>query len=85
MNTEQNTEIKAIAETLFSEFKAIAIPPKATAQVVKRSEVSLSRDRAAGIGIPSTKLGKGNGSDRVLYNIYDIARFIVSRKQKVMS
>ena len=80
----QNTEIKTLAELLFGDFKKLTLTTDETAQVTDRSAISLTRDRAEGIGIPFTKLGKGNGSDRVKYNIYDIARFIVSRKTKVM-
>ncbi len=81
----QTTEIKDIAALLFEKYGAVTISTKSTAEVTTRSTMSLTRDRAAGIGIPFLKLGKGNGSDRVMYSVYDIARFIVSRKQKVMS
>ena len=85
MNNQQQTEVDTLVKLLFGEHKTLTIPPKPTAKAVGRSEVSLSRDRSEGIGIPHTKLGKGNGSDRVQYNIYDIAKFIVSRKTKVVS
>ncbi len=86
MNTiKQETEVKVLVNVLFGEFKSITIPPEPTARITKRSEISLKRDRDQGIGIPFTKLGKQTGSDRVLYNIYDVVKFVVSRKSKVMS
>ena len=83
--TQQNEEVKVLVNVLFGEFKSLTISPELTSRVTKRSEVSLKRDRDEGIGIPFSKLGKQTGSDRVLYNIYDVAKFIVSRKSKVMS
>ena len=84
MNTEkQETEVKILVNVLFQEYKSLTLPPVQTAKVVPRSEFSLKRDRDEGIGIPYTKVGKQTGSDKVLYNIYDIAKFIVSRKTKV--
>ena len=80
---KEDKEIKVLVNVLFEEFKSLTIPPKPTAKVVPRSEFSLKRDRDEGIGIPYTKVGKQTGSDKVLYNIYDIAKFIVSRKTKV--
>lgn len=77
-------EVNFTANMLFSEEKTLLITPKRTSEIILRSEISLSRDRAEGIGIPYTKLGKGSGSDRVLYNVFDIARFVVFRKRKVM-
>jgi len=79
----QNTEVKTLSELLFEKYKKLTLNTTETAQSIDRSAISLSRDRAAGVGIPFTKLGRGNGSDRVMYNIYDIAKFIVSRKTRV--
>ncbi|HIP20222.1 MAG TPA: hypothetical protein EYG70_03770 [Sulfurimonas sp.] len=85
MNTEKNEEIKVLASMLFEEYKSLTVSTDIVAEITQRSKVSLDRDRAEGIGIPCSKLGKGSGSDRVLYNIYDIAKFIVGRKMKVAS
>ena len=84
MNTQQTTEIKDIAALLFEKYGAVTISTENTAEATTRSAISLTRDRASGIGIPYVKLGAGSGSDRVMYSIFDIAKFIVSRKQKVM-
>jgi hypothetical protein len=84
MNTEKQNEVKVLASMLFSEYKSLTVSTDDTAKITHRSKISLDRDRAEGVGIPCTKLGKRKGSDRVLYNIYDICNFIVSRKMKVM-
>jgi len=84
MNTEKQNEVKVLASMLFTEYKSLTVSTYETANITQRSKISLDRDRAEGVGIPCTKLGKRKGSDRVLYNIYDIAYFIVSRKMKVM-
>ncbi len=81
----QTMEVNFTANMIFSEEKTLLITPKRTSEIILRSEISLSRDRAEGVGLPYTKLGKGVGSDRVLYAIFDIAKFIVSRKRKVMA
>ena len=83
--TDKNVEISFTAKMLFEKEKTLLLTPERVADNIPRSEVSLRRDRAEGIGIPYTKLGKGTGSDRVLYSVYDIAKFIVGRKKKVMS
>lgn len=83
MNTEKQEEVKVLVSMLFQEYKSITVSTEDTAKITQRSKISLDRDRAEGVGIPCTKLGKGSGSDRVLYNIYDIAKFIVTRKRKV--
>ena len=84
MNTKKQEEVKVLAAMLFGEYKSLAVTTDDTAIITKRSKMSLTRDRAEGAGIPCTKLGKKQGSDRALYNIYDIAHFIVSRKMKVI-
>ncbi len=81
---KQDTEVKVLVNVLFEEFKSLTILPEPTSRITKRSEISLRRDRDEGIGIPFTKLGKQRGSDKVLYNIYDVAKFVVSRKSKVI-
>lgn len=84
MNSRKQDEVKTLAAMLFGEYKSLTISTDDTAKITQRSRISLDRDRAEGIGIPCTKLGKRKGSDRVLYNIYDIAHFVVSRKMKVI-
>jgi len=84
MNNTKQDEVKVLASMLFQEYKSLTVSTDETAKITQRSKISLDRDRAEGIGIPCTKLGKRKGSDRVLYNIYDIAHFIVSRKMKVL-
>lgn len=83
MNRKEEAEVKILVNVLFQEYKSLTIPPKPTAKVVTRSEISLKRDREEGIGIPFTKVGKQAGSDKILYNIFDIASFVVSRKTRV--
>lgn len=80
---QASEEIVSLTKLLFDEYKSLTLSPEIVAKLTNRSEVSLSRDRAEGIGIPCTKLGKNRGSDRVLYSIHDISNFIVSRKKKV--
>lgn len=79
-----HTEVNLLAYLLFITTGSLMISTKEASVFTTRSEISLERDRAEGIGIPYTKLGKGNGSDRVLYNVYDVSKYIVSRKVKVM-
>lgn len=83
MNNQQNTEIKTLVEVLFSKFGKLTLNTDELSGVTGRSVISLKRDRAEAVGIPSTRLGKKNGSDRALYNIYDVAKFLVSRKIQV--
>ena len=85
MNIKEEVEVKVLVNVLFDEFKSLTIPPKPTAKLVTRSESSLKRDRDEGIGIPVTKVGRQQGSDKTLYSIYDIAKFLVARKTKVVS
>ena len=80
-----DTEVNLLAYMIFLATGSLVISAEKTSIFTTRSEISLERDRAEGIGIPSTKLGKQTGSDRVLYNVYDISKFIVSRKRKVMA
>lgn len=80
-----HTEVNLLAYFLFTVTGTLVIPPKDTSKFIRRSEISLERDRSKSVGIPYTKLGQGTGSDRVYYNIYDIAKHIVSKKTKVMS
>ncbi len=82
--TKQDQEIKVLVDVLFKEFGSLTILPKPTSEITRRSEMSLKRDRDSGVGIPYTKMGRQTGSDKVLYNIYDVAKFVVSRKSKVM-
>ena len=84
MNNTKQDEVKILASMLFNEYKSLTVSTDDTAKITRRSKISLDRDRAEGIGIPCTKLGKRKGSDKNLYNIYDICRFIVSRKMKVI-
>jgi len=85
MNTEKQEEVKVLASMLFEEHKTLMLPTDIVARITNRSKISLDRDRSEGIGIPCSKLGKRKGSDRVLYNIYDVAKFIVGRKMRVAS
>ncbi len=80
-----NTEVKLLAYFIFTDEGSLVVPIETTSKLIKRSVVSLKRDRAEGVGIPTCQLGKGTGSDKVYYNVYDIAKFIVQRKTKVMS
>ena len=84
MSENNEKELDGIAKLLFNKFDSLMLNADQTASVVGRSKVSLSRDRGSGIGIPYTSLGAGKGSDRALYNVYDIGRFIISRKVKVI-
>jgi len=83
MTTKEEAEVKILVNVLFDEFKSLTIPPEPTAKLVTRSESSLKRDRDEGTGIPVTKVGRQQGSDKTLYSIYDIAKFLASRKTKV--
>lgn len=85
MNNAEHEEVKVLASILFKDTGTLMVPTEITSKIIGRSKISLDRDRAEGVGIPCSKLGKRKGSDRVLYNIYDIAKFIVSRKMKVVS
>lgn len=77
-------EIELLTGLLFAEYKKLLLTTPETSTITGRSTVSLERDRYAAIGIPCTKLGDG-GSSKALYNITDIAKYVISRKMKVMS
>lgn len=83
MNTQQNIETKTLVEVLFAKFGKLTINTEELSEVIGRSAISIKRDRSEAVGIPSTRLGKKSGSDRALYNLYDIAKFLVSRKMMV--
>lgn len=76
----QKTE--TLAELLFNKYGKLLLTTKETAAVTGRSTISLERDRYKATGIPCTKLGNG-GSDKALYNINDIDKYVNSRKMKV--
>ncbi len=82
MSDQQHTEVNFLAKLLFEKYNSLTITVDQTEEATQRSKVSLARDRAGAMGIPYTKLGKGGGSDKVMYSVYDVARFIVGRKQK---
>ena len=75
-------EIKELSALLFSKFNALTLTTEQTAQTTQRSIVSLQRDRRNATGIPYTKLGRNAGSDKALYNVMDIAKYIVNNKVK---
>ena len=81
-NNTEKQEVIILTELLFKQYKSLILPPKTVSQLVKRSEVSLRKDRTDATGIPYTKSGKGSGSDRVGYNIYDVAEYVVAKKIK---
>lgn len=82
MNTFE--EVKELSNLIFNEFKSLTLTTEQTATVTQRSIVSLQRDRRNATGIPYTKLGNKTGSDRALYSVMDIAKYIVNNKAKVM-
>ena len=75
-------EVKELSSLLFSKFNSLTLTTEQTAQATQRSIISLQRDRRNATGIPYTKLGANAGSDRALYSVTDIAKFIVSNKIK---
>lgn len=75
-------EIKEIIHILFLKYGSLTLNTAQTVEVTQRSEMSLKRDRRLGVGIPYTKLGAKSGSDKALYNIADIAKYVVSKKIK---
>ena len=83
MHTEISNEINMYANILFNKFGRLLLTTEETSDLINRSTVSLQRDRNEGVGIPTTYVGKGTGSDRAYYGIHDIAKFIASRKRKV--
>ena len=80
-----NTEVKLLSYFMFSEEGKIVVPMEKTSLFTGRSVISLKRDKAEGVGIPTCQLGKESGSDKTYYSVVDIASFIVARKKKVMS
>lgn len=77
-------EIKELSSLLFSKFNSLTLTTEQTSQATNRSVISLQRDRRNATGIPYTKLGANAGSDKALYSITDISKFIVNNKVKVM-
>ncbi len=73
-------EIKELSSLLFSKFNSLTLTTEQTAEATQRSVISLQRDRRNAAGIPYTKLGNKTGSDRALYSITDIAKYIVNNK-----
>jgi len=82
MNTQTN-EINTLTGLLFHEYKKLLLTTQETSTIIDRSVVSLERDRYKATGIPYTKLGNG-GSSKALYNINDIAKYVISRKMRVL-
>ena len=77
-------EIKELSSLLFSNYNSLTLTTEQTAQATNRSVISLQRDRRNATGIPYTKLGANAGSDRALYSITDIAKYIVNNKIKTL-
>lgn len=75
-------EIKELSSLLFSKFNSLTLTTEQTSQATNRSIISLQRDRRNATGIPYTKLGANAGSDKALYSVMDIAKFIVSNRIK---
>ena len=75
-------EVKELSGLLFGKFNALTLTTEQTAQATQRSIISLQRDRRNATGIPYTKLGNKCGSDKALYSIMDIAKYIVNNRVK---
>lgn len=75
-------EIRELSKLLYLKYGSLTLDTIQTAQATNRSKISLERDRRHGIGIPYTKLGANSGSDKALYCVMDISRYIVLRKIK---
>jgi len=75
-------EVKELSSLLFSKFNSLTLTTEQTSQATNRSIISLQRDRRNAEGIPYTKLGRNSGSDKALYNVMDIAKYIVKNKYK---
>jgi len=71
--TSQNKEVATLVHLLFEHFESLVVDPEIASKLTGRSKYSLRRDRVNAVGIPYTKVGKGKGSDKVQYSIYDIA------------
>ena len=87
LTTPQNKQqqINFMAEMLFKKFQSIALTTPELATVIPRSEVSRRRDRGKKIGIPYTQFKKDSkgGRNLAMYNIYDIAEYMVDNTTKV--
>lgn len=75
-------EIKELSSLLFSKFNSLTLTTEQVAQATQRSIMSLQRDRRNATGIPYTKLGANAGSDKALYSVTDIAKYIVGNRIK---
>jgi hypothetical protein len=75
-------EVKELASLLFGKFNSLTLTTEQTSQATNRSVISLQRDRRNATGIPYTKLGANAGSDKALYSVTDIAKYIVNNKFK---
>lgn len=75
-------EVKELSSLLFSKFNSLTLTTEQTSQATNRSVISLQRDRRNAEGIPYTKLGRNSGSDKALYSITDIAKYIVNNRVK---
>jgi hypothetical protein len=80
MNNQE--EIKELSSLLFDKFNSLTLTTEQTSKTTNRSVISLQRDRRNAEGIPYTKLGRNAGSDKALYSITDIAKYIVNNKIK---
>ena len=76
-------QIKFTAELIFTKFQAISISTAQLSTLIPRSEVSLRRDRSAKVGIPYTQFGAGKGKDLAMYDVYEIAKYMISNQVKV--
>jgi hypothetical protein len=76
-------EAKELSNLLYSRYGSLTLNTEQTAEATQRSKISLERDRRNAVGIPYTKLGANAGSDKALYSVMDIAKYIVSKKIKV--
>jgi hypothetical protein len=75
-------EVKELSSLLFGKFNSLTLTTEQTSQATNRSVISLQRDRRNATGIPYTKLGANAGSDKALYSVTDIAKYIVNNKFK---
>lgn len=83
MGNMHHEEINTYVHMLFRKFNSLTLSAEEVANVTQRSKASLRRDREDAVGIPVTKLGPNSGSSKVLYSIYDVAKFVVEQKSKV--
>ena len=75
-------EVKELSSLLFDKFNSLTLTTEQTSQATNRSVISLQRDRRNATGITYTKLGANAGSDKALYSVTDIAKYIVNNKIK---